>query len=70
MIHFRMNRDITLTEFKWIWYMEYIHRTWGRVLGVVYAVPATVFWARGMLDRAMKIRVLCFGGLIGLQVNF
>ncbi|XP_049776248.1 cytochrome c oxidase assembly protein COX15 homolog [Schistocerca cancellata] len=61
------NRDITLNEFKWIWWMEYAHRMWGRTLGAAFLIPAAFFWARGYLRPAMKKRVLAFGTLIGLQ---
>ncbi|XP_066992191.1 heme A synthase COX15 [Anabrus simplex] len=61
------NRDITLEEFKWIWWMEYAHRMWGRTIGAVFYIPATFFWLRGWLKPAMKKRVLAFGTLIALQ---
>lgn len=64
-----MNRDITLQEFKWIWYMEYIHRSWGRAIGTVFLVPAAIFWATGKFSKAMKGRVVAYGTLIGLQVG-
>lgn len=61
------NREITLSEFKRIWHMEYGHRMWGRAIGVFFLIPATFFWARGWLKPAMKKRLLVFGGLIGAQ---
>lgn len=66
--HFSKNRDITLSEFKFIWHMEYGHRQWGRLIGAAFALPAVYFWARGKLTPAMKKRVLAFGALIGAQV--
>ncbi|KAF3426438.1 hypothetical protein E2986_01023 [Frieseomelitta varia] len=61
------NQNMTLEEFKRIWWMEYLHRMWGRLIGAVFIVPATYFWAKGMLTRGMKIRVAVLGSLIGLQ---
>lgn len=61
------NKDITLSEFKMIWFMEYGHRMWGRLIGAFYALPAAYFWSRGYFDRGMKIRTLVFGALIGCQ---
>lgn len=58
---------MTLDEFKRIWWMEYLHRTWGRLIGAVFIIPATYFWYKGMLKRGMKIRVAVLGSLIGLQ---
>lgn len=58
---------MTLSEFKRIWFMEYAHRTWGRLIGAVFAVPAIYFWSRGYFNKGMKTRALVFGGLIGVQ---
>ncbi|XP_053977353.1 cytochrome c oxidase assembly protein COX15 homolog isoform X2 [Hylaeus volcanicus] len=61
------NRNMTLEEFKRIWWMEYLHRMWGRLIGAVFIVPAAYFWAKGMLKPGMKTRVSILGLLIGLQ---
>ncbi|XP_030746380.1 cytochrome c oxidase assembly protein COX15 homolog [Sitophilus oryzae] len=61
------NREMTLSEFKFIWHMEYGHRQWGRLIGAVFLIPAVYFWARGRFTPALKKRVLAFGALIGLQ---
>ncbi|KZC14976.1 PREDICTED: cytochrome c oxidase assembly protein COX15 homolog [Dufourea novaeangliae] len=61
------NHDMTLEEFKRIWWMEYLHRMWGRLIGAVFIVPATYFWTKGMLKPGMKLRVAVLGSLIGLQ---
>ncbi|XP_044764251.1 cytochrome c oxidase assembly protein COX15 homolog [Coccinella septempunctata] len=61
------NRDMSLSEFKWIWYMEFGHRMWGRAIGTAFALPAAYFWFKGMLCKRMKIRVAAFGLLIGAQ---
>lgn len=61
------NYSMTLEEFKRIWWMEYLHRTWGRLIGAVFVIPATYFWYKGMLKRGMKARVVALGSLIGLQ---
>jgi len=58
---------MTLEEFKRIWWMEYLHRMWGRLIGAVFVIPATYFWYKGMLKRGMKMRVIVLGSLIGLQ---
>ncbi len=39
-------RGMALEEFKFIFWMEYAHRMWGRLLGVVFAAPAAYFIAR------------------------
>lgn len=64
-----VNSMMTLDEFKFIYWMEYGHRTWGRLLGAVFLLPATYFVATGALRGALARRVaLLFaaGGTQGL----
>ncbi|XP_066457217.1 heme A synthase COX15 [Eleutherodactylus coqui] len=66
-----LNHDMTLNEFKFIWYMEYSHRMWGRAVGLAYILPTIYFWRKGWFTRGMKGHVLglcglvCFQGLLG-----
>ncbi|GAB1302445.1 Cytochrome c oxidase assembly protein COX15 homolog [Apodemus speciosus] len=64
-----LNHDMTLAEFKFIWYMEYSHRMWGRAVGLAYILPAAYFWRKGWLSRGMKGRVLALCGLVCFQIN-
>lgn len=61
------NKEMTLAEFKWIWWMEYIHRMWGRCIGAVYFVPAVIFLAQKKLDNRLKKRVAFMGVLLLCQ---
>ncbi|XP_071449066.1 heme A synthase COX15 [Hetaerina americana] len=61
------NKEITLEDFKWIWWMEYFHRTWGRAIGAAFYIPAAIFWAKGWLKKGMKIRVVAFGTILACQ---
>lgn len=58
---------MTVSEFKFIFFMEYAHRMWGRCIGAAFAIPAVYFWSRGYFSRYLKVRVLVFGTLIGMQ---
>lgn len=58
---------MTLSEFKFIFWMEYGHRMWGRWIGAYFALPAAYFWYRGYLNKSLKARTLVFGALIGAQ---
>lgn len=64
---FRSKRDLTLEEFKRIWWMEYAHRTWGRLIGAAFFLPAAGFWISGYFSKVMKRRVLISGVLIAAQ---
>ena len=48
-IHFAMSLD----EFKSIYYVEYLHRLLGRLIGVAFAVPFIWFLARRRLPRKL-----------------
>ena len=50
-------RGMSLDEFKFIYWMEYTHRMWGRVLGLVFAVPAVYFVYRGWVNGALGRRL-------------
>ena len=60
---------MTLEEFKFIWWMEYTHRMWGRAIGAFFLVPAGYFWYKGWFPTTMKRRVVAFGALILAQVR-
>jgi len=61
------NSDISMEDFKFIWWMEYLHRMWGRTIGAAFYLPAGIMWARGMFSPAVKKRVLLAGGLLAFQ---
>jgi cytochrome c oxidase assembly protein subunit 15 len=62
-----VNRGFSVGEFKEIFWLEYLHRLWGRLIGVVFALPLAWFWLRGQLGPALKPRLLLLLVLGGLQ---
>lgn len=61
------HRDMTLEDFKFIFYMEWGHRMWGRTTGLVFFLPAAYFLSKGYFNSAMKKRLLVFSTLLGFQ---
>lgn len=61
------NKDMTLEQFKSIYWMEYIHRMWGRTVGAAFYIPAAAFWARGYFNRGMKKQIIYLGTLLAAQ---
>lgn len=61
------NKEMTLEEFKWIWYMEYGHRMWGRSVGAAFFLPAAYFWYKKWFTKGMKMRVMAFATLLTFQ---
>ncbi|CDQ61062.1 unnamed protein product [Oncorhynchus mykiss] len=62
-----MNHDMTLPEFKFIFYMEWGHRMWGRLVGLAYVLPTIYFWKKGYFNRSMKGRALGLCGFVFFQ---
>lgn len=50
----KVNAGMTLDAFKGIFWVEYVHRLWGRLIGIVFAVPLVLFWIRGRLPRRLR----------------
>ena len=48
--------------------MEYLHRMWGRLIGVAFIVPAAYFLTRGRISKAMKPRLALYFSLLVFQV--
>ncbi len=56
-----------LADFKQIFWLEWAHRLWGRLMGVAFLVPLVVFALRGMIARRMLPRLALLFVLGGLQ---
>lgn len=65
----QINEGMSLTEFKAIFFWEWFHRFWGRLIGLAFALPAIWFLIRGYIpahDRLRIFMLFCLGGLQGL----
>ncbi|PKX95607.1 cytochrome c oxidase assembly protein cox15 [Aspergillus novofumigatus IBT 16806] len=62
-----LNPNMNLSEFKSIYYMEWIHRLWGRFVGLSFVLPAIYFVAKKKVSRPMSLRLAGIAGLIGFQ---
>ena len=56
-----------VADFKQIYWLEYLHRLWGRVIGLAFALPLAWFWLRGRLTPWLKPRLLALLALGALQ---
>ncbi len=62
------NTGMTLAEFKTIFWWEYAHRLWGRLIGVAFLLPLAWFVARGRIRDKLAWRlagIFIVGGLQG-----
>jgi cytochrome c oxidase assembly protein subunit 15 len=63
-----VNSHMGLADFKRIFFWEWLHRNWGRLMGLVFIVPFLVFWRRGLLKGWPLRRMLWIilgGGIVG-----
>ena len=59
-----LNSDFTLQDFKFIFFWEWFHRFWARLIGVVFAIPFIVFLFQKRFKQEM-IRPLIVLFLLG-----
>ncbi|KAK3384243.1 putative cytochrome c oxidase assembly protein [Lasiosphaeria ovina] len=62
-----INPHMDLSEFKKIYYMEWTHRLWGRVIGMSFVLPTVYFIARRRVTPRMAATLVGISGLIGFQ---
>ena len=63
-----VNYDMSLSEYKSIFFWEYFHRLWGRIMGLVFIIPFLIFWIKNYLAKPWFKRfiwIVIGGGLVG-----
>ncbi len=63
----KVNSDMDLADFKSIFWFEFLHRLWGRLIGVAFLLPFLVFLARGWISRGLAPKMVLMFVLGGLQ---
>ncbi|EXB51058.1 Cytochrome c oxidase assembly protein COX15 [Morus notabilis] len=53
----RVNRGMSIEEFKFIYWMEYAHRMWGRALGIMFALPFSYFLRKGYITLRLGLKL-------------
>lgn len=62
-----VNQGFGMEGFKEIFWLEWLHRFWGRLIGLAYVGGLTWFWLRGRIPPGLKPRLLLLLALGGLQ---
>ena len=62
-----VNQGFGIEGFKQIFWLEWSHRLWGRMLGLAFALPLAWFWLRGRIPAGLKPRLLLLLLLGGAQ---
>jgi len=62
-----IHADMTLDQFKQIYFWEYVHRLWGRLIGFAFLLPFLWFVIRGQVSRRLIAPLAGLFVLGGLQ---
>lgn len=62
-----VNKGMSLTAFKTIFWWEWAHRFLARSLGIIVGLPLVFFWVTGRLDSRLKLPLVGLFALGGLQ---
>lgn len=62
-----VNADFLLADFKRIFWLEWVHRLWGRVLGLAFVLPLIWFWVKGHVPHRLALRLSALFVLGALQ---
>ena len=66
-----VNKNINLYDFKFIFWMEYIHRIWGRLIFLIFLIPLIIFAKKKYISDKLKkhlviiLLLILFQGLFG-----
>ena len=62
-----LNSHFTLNDFKSIFWWEYIHRVWGRLIGLVFIIPLGWFLFKKIIPKYLTKRLIMIFILGGFQ---
>lgn len=63
-----VNLGMSLDDFKLIYFWEWLHRLFGRMIGVIYVAPLAYFWLKKMIPQETRkplLGILALGFLQG-----
>ena len=62
-----LNTNMSLQEFKFIFFWEYFHRLLGRVIGIFFLIPFAYLIFKKLLNKYLRLRLSFIFALILLQ---
>lgn len=64
---YQWRSGMTLADFRFIYFWEYVHRLLARLVGMVFLIPFLVFWIRGWFNAPLFRRALVLFALGAMQ---
>ena len=65
----KINSHFTLSDFKFIYFWEYAHRLWVRILGFIFLIPFIIFLIGKKIDTYLVKRLMLVVLLTGLTAS-
>lgn len=65
-----LHKDMTLEKFKQIYFWEYFHRLWARLMGLVFVLPFIIFLVRKKIENSIIKRLIIVIFLASLSALF
>lgn len=66
----KINLGMSLSDFKFIFFWEFIHRLWARSIGLVFVIPFVIFLVKGWINKPLMRRLLVVIGIALLAASF
>lgn len=66
----KINEGMSLSQFKFIYFWEYFHRLWARMMGFIFLFPFVFFLYKGWIDPKLRRKLLILVGLAALVATF
>lgn len=63
----KKNFWMEIDDFKRIFFWEWFHRLWGRMIGLVFALPLLFFWIKKVIPQGYNLKLLGMLFLGGMQ---
>lgn len=67
--YLKINEGMSLSDFKFIYFWEYIHRFWARLMGFVFVIPLLIFLAKGWISKPLLGKLMIVLGLAALVAS-
>ena len=64
---YELNPDMDLEGYKGIFLLEYVHRVWGRLIGMFFLLPFLYFFFAGKISKSLTPKLVGMFVLGGLQ---
>ena len=64
---YELNPNMDIEGYKGIFMLEYIHRVWGRLIGIFFLIPFLYFLIAGKISKPMRLKLVVMFALGGMQ---